>query len=199
MKVEVMPCGPLQTNTIIITEDDTILVIDPACKDVASLGLIKRRLYVILTHGHWDHMLGLPFMTVSEVYMHRKDVPMLKDPVLNGSLRGLYAPFTVDIQPLPLCEGLHTLGKISFIVYHTPGHTPGSVSLYFPDDEIAVVGDFLFSDTIGRTDLPGGSSRQMRESIRRFMSLVDGDTLVYPGHGQPFYLKHHPFFRRGRL
>jgi len=197
VKIQLNPCGPLQTNTIVITHKNTTIVVDPACSDLASLGILKGHLYVVLTHGHWDHILGVPLMPVETVYIHRGDVPMLSDPMLNGSLRGIFAPITVSVKPSPMCEGVHALGDISFTVYHTPGHTPGSISLYFPGEGIAIVGDFLFADGIGRTDLPGGSSAKMRMSIRKFMKAIPGDTLIYPGHGRPFHLKTHYLYKRG--
>ena len=133
MKIDVMPCGPLQTNTIVLTAKNTTVIVDPACKEMASYAISQRNIYVVLTHGHWDHMLALPLMPVSTVYMHRGDIPMLTDPMLNGSIHGLGVPLSVRISVSPLCEGIRHLGDISFTVIHTPGHTPGSISLYFPD------------------------------------------------------------------
>ena len=122
MKVEVISCGPLKTNTIVVKKGKTVLVIDPACKEVASTTLLRGDIYVVLTHGHWDHILGIPFMPTDRVYMHRGDIPMLKDPSLNGSMWGLKVPFTVNATPVPLCEGLRSLGDISFIclLYTSP-------------------------------------------------------------------------------
>ncbi len=196
MRFEVKSCGPLDTNTIVVRHKGTVLIFDPACKELASFSLIGGRLYVLLTHGHWDHIQALSIVPTDVVYVHKEDAPMLKDPYLNGSLRGLMLPITVSIKTVYVREGLLRLGDITMQVIHTPGHTPGSLSFYFPQDGKAIVGDFLFPGTIGRTDLPGGSSQSMRASIRKFFSMVESSTLIYPGHGRPFILRSHPLYKK---
>jgi glyoxylase-like metal-dependent hydrolase (beta-lactamase superfamily II) len=96
----------------------------------------------------------------------------------------------VDIDVFPQDGDVLRIGSIEFHVLYTPGHSPGSISLWIPSEKKLVVGDTLFRDSVGRTDLPGGDGRQLLASIReKFMTLPD-DTLVIPGHGPTTTIGH---------
>jgi glyoxylase-like metal-dependent hydrolase (beta-lactamase superfamily II) len=138
--------------------------------------------YIINTHGHFDHTSGNSKMielTGAELLIHEADLGQL-----TGITNRLMARFNKgSASPKPM----HTLrdgdtikfGNESLEVIHTPGHTPGSICLYMPGH--IFTGDTLFTEGMGRTDLPGGSYKQIMESIYRILSLPD-DTIIWPGH-----------------
>ena len=138
--------------------------------------------YIINTHGHFDHTSGNSKMielTGAQLLIHEADMDQL-----TGITNRLMARFNKgSASPKPM-RTLHdgdiiTFGKEQLKVIHTPGHTPGSICLYTPGH--IFTGDTLFTEGMGRTDLPGGSYKQIMESIYRILSLPD-DTIIWPGH-----------------
>jgi glyoxylase-like metal-dependent hydrolase (beta-lactamase superfamily II) len=119
------------------------------------------------------------------VYIHKKEENWLLDPALNGSNYFMMgAP--IHVKPADYFfdkEEKHTIGDFTFDVFETPGHSPGSVSFYFENLELVASGDALFKNSIGRTDLPGGSERVLLESIHKKLMVLPENTLVLPGHG----------------
>lgn len=190
MKVWSRELGPFATNCYIIKCPETgeSAVVDPGVPDpwikktLAERGL--KPSVILLTHAHVDHIGGLEWVksfTGAPIWMHADDRKMLADPRLNGS-----AMFGEPISAPPpdrlLKDGeTFTLGKLSFQVLHTPGHTPGGICFYTPGHLIA--GDTLFAGSIGRTDLPGGNHETLIRSIRSRLLPLPDDTTVYPGHG----------------
>ena len=181
-RIECVIVGPIETNCWLYPLDaeptgkQPCVVIDPgdeAAKIIPTLqklNWVPR--YILLTHGHWDHVTAVPELLDAfgkddeppKVYIHRQDVRHLKD---NG-------------LSLNHFEEGDMIGPLK--VLHTPGHTQGSVSFYDEKAGVLFTGDTLFQEDHGRTDLPGGSEEQIRESLKRLLSL-DGVTVVYPGHG----------------
>ncbi|MBO4217849.1 MAG: MBL fold metallo-hydrolase, partial [Clostridia bacterium] len=140
---------------------------------------------VLLTHGHFDHIVGLEELyglTKADVYIHEGDLPMLSDVYLNLStaISGREIKADVPVKTLSGGEAL-TFGEETFTVLHTPGHSPGSVC-YVSGDTV-FTGDTVFSVGYGRTDFPGSSFLQLRNSIRLLKSTICGKT-IYPGHGE---------------
>ena len=151
------------------------------------------RVYAVLaTHGHFDHVLGVDAVKRvlgAPFYMHGGDVRIAEETLswysrVSGETVGR---LEVD-RELP---GDCTLrfGTLELRVIHTPGHTPGSVSIYVPSLQALFSGDTLFAGTVGRTDLPGGSERALAESIRKIFRTLPLDTYVHPGHGPPTTLR----------
>jgi glyoxylase-like metal-dependent hydrolase (beta-lactamase superfamily II) len=141
--------------------------------------------YIVNTHGHWDHIpdnSALRKNTGAKVAVHTDDGHYL----LNPTTLLFQLPFS--IEPLVPDEYLSDnqileIGSLKFIVLHTPGHTPGSICLYEPNEKVLFSGDTLFAGSVGRTDLPGGDWNILLESIKeRILTLPDTVT-VYPGHG----------------
>mgnify|MGYP000002904566 CR=1 FL=1 len=141
-----------------------------------------RVIYIINTHGHFDHTSGNSKMielTGAQLLIHEDDIDQL-----TGITNRLMARFNKgSASPKPM-RTLHDgdiikFGKEQLEVIHTPGHTPGSICLYTPGH--VFTGDTLFTEGMGRTDLPGGSYKQIMESIYRILSLPD-DTIIWPGH-----------------
>jgi hydroxyacylglutathione hydrolase len=193
LAIRTVQLGPFQTNCIILScpVDGECWVIDPgmraepAVEFVQGDGLVPSR--ILLTHGHVDHISGaLEFKAAFPdilVCCPELDAPMLVDPDAN-----LSGPFGVPMIIPPADEILHpgqelTLGQTSWTVIDTSGHTPGGVSFYCAAEKLAIVGDALFSGSIGRTDIPGGDHETLIENIRKNLLTLPDDTRVIPGHG----------------
>lgn len=190
MVVEALSVGPFQSNVFILRDNNTkdAVVIDPGDDVSTILKILKRdglRLqYIFLTHGHIDHVGGAKDVkdaTGAKVLIHREDLFLYEQVHLQADLFGLPSPPVSHID-IFLEDGMKIgEGGLKCRVIHTPGHTPGSVSLYFSDK--LFTGDALFRDGIGRTDLWGGSYEVLMNSIREKLLRLDDATEVYPGHG----------------
>ena len=188
--IKMFPVGMLETNCVIALCPETreAIVFDPggdAPRIIAAIEQLNAKVkYIIDTHGHPDHVLAnqqVKERTGAKLGIHPLDAPMLRSagPELTFWMTEPYQPATPDFY---LNEGDKIeMGKVSFDVLHTPGHTPGHISLV--TDEIAIVGDVLFFQGIGRTDFPGGSFQQLVQSIRTKLFTLSDSTKVYPGHG----------------
>lgn len=186
-----VPVGLLSTNCYIVACDDTreAAVIDPGDEASEILEKINDNnlhvKYIINTHAHWDHIganNALKLETKAEVLLHKNDVDILQDEFRNlaGFLGVTETASEVDVL---LSDGdIVEIGEsISFEVLHTPGHTPGSICLLGKD--ILFSGDTLFSGSIGRTDLPGGSYKNIISSVNEKIKNLPEHLEIYPGHG----------------
>ena len=188
MQIETLVCGALEENAYIVSMPgrDDCVVVDPGDDAPALLKAAAGRKVagILLTHGHYDHILGagpLQKATGAKIYAGAADLPMLKDARLN-----LYDPAACR-EPFAPLEGTAygdtvSLAGMTFRVCPTPGHTPGGVCLYAEEEKVIFTGDTLFMGGYGRTDFPGGSFSQLRQSLRLLLGLP-GDVMFYPGHG----------------
>ena len=196
--------GWFQTNCYVVRDDQQILIIDPCCstetKQQQLLDYIKhqsivhrkssnRKLSIVSTHGHLDHLWGAAWACEqwnTPVLMHEADIPMAQAMQQQYDLFGIplkAKPFPIEnIKQSPITN--HQSPMSTFEVLHTPGHTPGSICLYFPEEKILFSGDTLFQMGYGRTDLPRGNYGQLIDSLEHLFSLPS-DVRVYPGHGAP--------------
>lgn len=189
MLVRTLVVGPLSVNCYIVACADThsAMVIDPGgnaheiIREAERLGVTVES--VVCTHGHFDHALAVAEvvrLTGARLLIHALDAPMLSDP--SASLATWLGSAMPAVTPTLLLQGGECLavGNASLRVVHTPGHTPGSISLR--GDAAAFVGDMIFRQGIGRTDLPGGDFKVLLASINAILTLPD-ETALYPGHG----------------
>lgn len=141
---------------------------------------------LILTHGHWDHMLdGHRFATAGiPTYGHADDTIMFASPSKMSS----YAIPGLEMQPVPIdhwIKGGDTLDLLGaqLEIRHVPGHCPGNVLVYIASEKAAIVGDVIFAGSVGRYDLPGGDFSVLENSIKTQVYTLPDDTTIYPGHG----------------
>ncbi|MDR3073157.1 MAG: MBL fold metallo-hydrolase [Deltaproteobacteria bacterium] len=187
MRIYTFPLGPLETNCYLLVEGNEAAAVDPGGSPDAVtryLDANNLKLTAILnTHLHFDHVLGnaeLSAATGAPVYANSLDGYLLR-PEMSASRYGL--PDTPPFAYVNQEEGATTLIGLSCRILHTPGHTPGSLSFYFSSAGALFCGDLLFHRSVGRTDLPGGDTDALRDSIRRKVFTLPPDTVVYPGHG----------------
>lgn len=189
---EILPVGLLACNCSIIGDEISreAIVIDPGDNIDKIVEILDRHLLkvtmIVITHAHIDHIGGakkLRDLTGAPVYMHEDDVVLARNLELQARWLGMETPEDPGVDR-PAAEGdILRAGDIQAHVLHTPGHTPGSLSLYIPGEKTLISGDTLFRGSIGRTDLPGGDSRVITNSIRGKLYTLPGDTIVFPGHG----------------
>ncbi len=191
MKVEyaVFPTGLLESNACVVYEESKrCLIIDPSqgCSELVRF-VEKQSLTpvaVLLTHGHFDHITGIPEIEKKypqlPVYIHRCDIPMLRDSNFNGSVM-LGMDFKYEGPVNELQEGVAQIGGFEFQVIHLPGHTPGGCALLF--DRLCFSGDVLFAGSIGRSDFPGGNGEELIKGIKAKLLTLGDETVICPGHG----------------
>jgi glyoxylase-like metal-dependent hydrolase (beta-lactamase superfamily II) len=190
---ETFPVGPLRCNCTILAnlESKEAIVIDPGDEIagiLARLALHHLTLQqIIVTHAHIDHIGGaaqLKRVTGAPVFFHQQDLPLVAMLDAQAGWLGVPVPEKVALDQSAE-DGLTTgIAGLETEVIHTPGHTPGSICLLFPKQELLLAGDTLFAGSVGRTDLPGGDSHALLRSIHNRLLPLPENTLVVPGHGE---------------
>ncbi len=201
-----IPVGPLAMNSYIFSCKATGagMIIDPG-DDVEHLWQSVQDMncqlsHIILTHGHFDHILQLKkFQELSglKAKAHAGDQHLFANVDDMAAMFGLHSSGPAEVE-FTLAEGRKIeFGELSFEILHTPGHSPGSVSLI--GHGFAIVGDVLFRDSVGRTDLPGGSFEILTQSIRSKLFTLPDETIVLSGHGEQttvgYEKRYNPFLR----
>lgn len=191
-KLELQKCvlGPVYTNCYIAKNKETgeALIIDPADSPskielkVNAMG--ARPVAVLLTHGHFDHIMGVEAVREKyqiPVYACRQEEEMLREPSVNMTDQ---MGKSCSIRPDVFLDDLQVFEAAGFSIQmiHTPGHTKGSCCYYLKEEGVLFSGDTLFCGSVGRTDFPGGSASQIRDSLHRLLAALPDDTSVYPGH-----------------
>ncbi|KMJ55965.1 hypothetical protein AB685_24485 [Bacillus sp. LL01] len=188
-----IPLGPLQTNAyVLMNEKKEAVIFDPGGNGPEFIKWLKDQsinpLAILLTHAHFDHIGAVDEVRDAfncPVYIHQEEEHWLTDPNKNGSSRFL-GDAAISAQPadhLLTSEAPLHIGEFKFEVFHTPGHSPGSVSYYLASEGIVFSGDALFKQSIGRTDLPGGNHEELLKSIHSKLLELPEDTTVASGHG----------------
>ncbi|HKS76924.1 MAG TPA: MBL fold metallo-hydrolase [Terriglobales bacterium] len=189
---EILPVGPLQCNCSIVGDETTheAIVIDPGDDIEDVLNLIRRHnltvKQIVITHAHIDHVGGamkLRQATGAPILLNQNDYTLLKMLDAQAAWIGMKPPGKVDIDQSVEPSDVIRAGNLAANILHTPGHTEGSVCLYFPAEKTLIAGDTLFAGSIGRTDLPGGSFEKIIRSLHDTVLALPDDTVVVPGHG----------------
>ncbi len=158
MEIKKIVTGVLDENCYVLIKNNTCLIVDPGDDYAKIKAEIKdsKVLGVLITHSHFDHI---------------------------GALRNFLTKRSIKIFKRSNVEEnkIYNIGDFSFKCLYTPGHSKDSVTFYFEDEECMFIGDFIFKDSIGRTDLPGGDQKEMQQSIDKLLT-IDKDVKLYPGH-----------------
>ena len=195
MQIYTVPAGMLRANSYIVTENgaDAVLI---DCGGAQPLAFARQKglniRSVLLTHGHFDHIAGCAELQAAgaQIGCAEAEKSLITSPANLAAEMGVRIPaFSVDFtfqggDELDLCG-------LKFTVLATPGHTPGGVCFLCGDS--LFTGDTLFCESVGRTDFPGGSTLQLRESVKKLLALP-GNLTVYPGHDEPTTLEHERMF-----
>jgi glyoxylase-like metal-dependent hydrolase (beta-lactamase superfamily II) len=188
-KIHALIVGRLQTNCYIVQSGLEVMIVDPGDEPERILRFIKdinvTPTRIVATHTHFDHVLGVDGVreaTKTPFMIHPDDLPMLQS--MQSRVRQFMG---FEVPPPPKVDGYLKdgdslrVGDETIRVLHTPGHSPGSISL--AGDGYVLSGDALFNQSIGRTDLPGGDLGTLVHSIKDRLFKLDDETVVYPGHG----------------
>lgn len=189
MQIHSLVVGQLRTNCYILQSGNEGMVVDPGDEPERIIRFVKhihvKPVRILATHTHFDHVLGVDKVraaTQTSFMIHHDDLPMLES--MQDRVRQFMG---FEVTPPPNVDSYVSDGEVLNIgdenirVIHTPGHSPGSISLY--TSGFVLTGDALFNQSIGRTDLPGGDLATLVHSIKEKLFKLDDETLVYPGHG----------------
>lgn len=191
IKIGGMVVGSVQTNCYFVYEEGStdVIVFDPADRGADIYHALKEKGFqvvaICLTHGHFDHIWGCNQMReVSEakVYALDKEKTLLETATINYSEQAGRA-YTVKADEYVADGTVLELAGMKLKVIATPGHTAGSCCYYFEEDKVLISGDTLFEESVGRTDLPTGSGRDIKQSLSNILMKLPDDVKVYPGHG----------------
>ncbi len=205
IKLATLTFNPFGENTyILFDETKKCVIVDAGCyteqeRQVLGAFIAKNGLeptWALNTHGHVDHICGVEFVKRQwgvPFALHGNDRPILE-------MAHCYADMGFDVEAVPEVEcDLAEVKTIAFgnselQIIHTPGHTPGHVSIYAPEAELLLTGDLLFKESIGRTDLPGGDYSSLMDSIIERVIPLGSDTRIFPGHGSHSTVAHEVMF-----
>lgn len=195
LNVKIFCLGPVQTNCYIVNnKEKDCLIFDPGDEANKIINTIRSNQLkpkaIFLTHTHFDHIGAVDRLREEfniPLYVHQKEVDWLSDPMKNGSGKYRELPDYIIAKPkeehIIKSEQTFTIEGFTFKAVFTPGHSPGSISYIFEQDGFAIVGDTLFEQSIGRTDLLGGSLEVLLKSIHDKLLVLPEDFIIYPGHG----------------
>lgn len=203
MDVLTFPIGPLETNCYLGCIGQQAVAVDPGGDPTPLLSHLKQNgitlTHILVTHLHFDHIFGnkaLADATGAPILANDEDSFLMKTELGKGGMWGMPTVETFTYTPIEAGE-MELLGTTCKALA-TPGHTPGSLSFYFPEHNVCFVGDLIFNRSIGRTDFPGGDFEALQQSVIKNIFTLPDETVLYSGHGSPTSVGdeklHNPFF-----
>ena len=203
MEIKTFPLGPLQTNCYVLAGDTEAIIVDPGGDPAAVLAYLKENgltlTHILNTHLHFDHTYGnkaLADATGAPILCSKDDTYLLESELGMGGTMGLPSVDTYEHEDI--APGEATFAGFSCTIFHTPGHSAGSLTYYFPEAKAAFVGDLIFYRSIGRTDFPGGDLEVLKTSVTENIFSLPPETLLLSGHGPETTagdeMNHNPFF-----
>ncbi len=198
--------GPIDVNTYLVFDDSNeAFIVDPGGYSQQLVEFIKAKhlyvKYIILTHGHADHIGGVEEMLKvfpeTKIIAHKKAKELLTDPAKNASNELFFRPITLEADIYVSDSDTKTVGNMELKFIYTPGHTKGGMCILIPG--ILFSGDTIFNASIGRTDFYGGSFEEIVNSIKQKIFTLPNDTVIYPGHMESttvqFEKRYNPFVK----
>jgi hydroxyacylglutathione hydrolase len=194
VRTDTLTVGMFQSNCYVVSCEQTkqAIVVDPGDEGNRIVTHVKREgldvRMIVCTHGHIDHVAALPEVTAAlkaPVVMHKDELPLYQHLDRQAALFGLATPGMVKIDRFVSNGDVITFGNLTGEIIHTPGHSPGGISIVFNHEKppVIFVGDVLFRGSIGRTDLMGASERQMTKTLQNIILELPDEMVVYSGHG----------------
>ncbi len=185
--------GPLENNTFVLVDPESkqAALVDPAFHSKKLIPLFTENAWqlthILCTHAHFDHIAGINELSelitpATKIYLHEKDLPLWQN---SGGAGQFGLSFTPLYQPNCFVDETSTLtlGQFQIEVRFTPGHTPGHIVYYLPEQDLVLCGDLIFRQSVGRTDLPGGSHLLLLRSIDQHIKPLPDNTRLLSGHG----------------
>lgn len=211
LKIFSLEFNPFYENTYIIADENGVAaIIDPGClyeeEQQQVLNVIQKNHLqlkrVLLTHCHIDHVMGCKFIYEQFGLLpehHEVEKSMLANVSIQGQFFGIDCPTPPAAKNYLKPDTTLSVGQIELHLFHTPGHSPGSISFYHKPSKTLFSGDVLFQGSIGRTDLPGGSYEVLMQSIYQILLPLGNEVTVYSGHGPKTTIgrekQYNPFLR----
>ena len=208
IRVDFMVVGPVSTNCYFLINEALreAVIVDPGENAKQIQGYLAENelkpVAILLTHGHFDHMMAASELRDAygiKVYAAAKEKELLNSSALNLSKGFIRVDYTMDADIYCKEGDEFYLAGCSIRVLETPGHTPGGCCYYIPKENMMFSGDTLFYGSIGRTDFPGGSFKELSKSIKEKLYVLPAETICYSGHGEAtkvgFEKEHNPYVR----
>ena len=208
IRVDYMVVGPVSTNCYFLVNEELreAVIVDPGENAKQIQGYLAENelklVAILLTHGHFDHMMAATALRDAygiKVYATAKEKELLNSSTLNLSKGFIRADYTMDADIYCKEGDEFYLAGCTIRVLETPGHTPGGCCYYIPSQNMMFSGDTLFYGSIGRTDFPGGSFKELSKSIKEKLYVLPAETICYSGHGEAtrigFEKEHNPYVR----
>jgi hydroxyacylglutathione hydrolase len=195
LRVQCFTFNAFEENTYVVYDNTrACAIIDPGCygqheQETLSAFIEEHALQVVHlvnTHAHIDHIAGNHYVKATygvRLALHQQEIDTLQAAEQYAATYGFAAYQPIEGEKLLTAGDTIRLGSESLSVLHVPGHSPGHIALYSPQNKLCLCGDVLFKHSIGRTDLPGGNYALLLQSIRQQLFLLGNDTVIYPGHG----------------